>query len=49
MQACVRSCGSNRVDKCAERIKEFECRENMSYSETKRDFEYSCPIRNPYE
>ena len=49
MQACVRSCGSDRIEKCAEKIKEFECRENMSYSESKRNFEYSCPIRSPYE
>lgn len=49
MQACVNSCGSHHVDKCAEKIKEFECRERMSYSKTKNNFNYSCPIRNSYD
>lgn len=49
MQACVRSCGSYHIAECAEKIREFECSEKMSYSESQEVFEYSCPIRNPYE
>lgn len=48
MQACVNSCGHNHVNKCAEKIKEFECREKMNYSNSKNLFNYSCPIRNSY-
>jgi hypothetical protein len=48
MQACVRSCGSDRSDKCAEKIKEFECKKKKDYSESMNDLENSCPIGNPY-
>ncbi len=48
MQACVRSCGSDRIDKCAEKIKEFECKEKKDYLDSMNDLEYSCPIGNSY-
>ena len=49
MLVCIKSCGPDHVGKCAEKIKEFECSEDIGNSESKRNFEYSCPIRNPYE
>jgi len=48
MQACVKSCGSYHINKCAEKIREFECSEKKEYSESKNEFYYSCPIENSY-
>ena len=48
MQACVNTCGSYHIEACAEKIKEFECREKKDYSESRNKFYYSCPIGNSY-
>lgn len=49
MQACVNSClsqnGSNIVEACAKRLKDFECKYRLDY----RDAKYkgsSCPVNN---
>lgn len=43
MKDCVDSCG-NYISACAEKIRQFECREKMTYSKTKQQFDNSCPL-----
>jgi len=44
MKDCVKNCGYANTQACAEKIRQFECREKMNHSDAKFLVNSSCPI-----
>lgn len=43
MQSCINAC-NGYISVCAEKIRQFECQEKMTYSKAESRVNYSCPL-----